>query len=68
MIAPAVRAGIVSGSVPSVSHQNPTNRGNETSKVPTVVAAGGLYVLFFAGLSWRLIVPLVLAAALAKSR
>ncbi len=29
-----------------------------------LVAAGGLYVLFFAGLSWRLIVPLVLAAAL----
>ncbi|MES2717987.1 MAG: rod shape-determining protein RodA [Pseudomonadota bacterium] len=29
-----------------------------------LVAAGGLYVIFFAGLSWRLIVPLVLAAAL----
>ena len=29
-----------------------------------LVAAGGLYVLFFAGLSWRLILPVVLAAAL----
>jgi rod shape determining protein RodA len=30
-----------------------------------LVAAGGLYVFFFAGLSWRLILPLVLAAVLA---
>ena len=29
-----------------------------------LVAAAGLYVLFFAGLSWRLIVPLVVAGAL----
>ena len=29
-----------------------------------LVAAGGLYVIFFAGLSWRLIVPLVVVAAL----
>ena len=29
-----------------------------------LVLAGGLYVIFFAGLSWRLIVPLVLAAGL----
>ncbi len=29
-----------------------------------LVAAGGLYVIFFAGLSWRLILPLVLVAAL----
>ncbi len=29
-----------------------------------LVAAGGLYVIFFAGLSWRLILPLVVAAAL----
>ncbi|MDH4390226.1 MAG: rod shape-determining protein RodA [Aquabacterium sp.] len=29
-----------------------------------LVAAGGLYVIFFAGLSWRLIVPLVSVAAL----
>ncbi|GCL66197.1 rod shape-determining protein RodA [Pseudaquabacterium pictum] len=29
-----------------------------------LVAGAGLYVLFFAGLSWRLIVPLVVAAAL----
>jgi rod shape determining protein RodA len=32
-----------------------------------LVAAGGLYVIFFAGLSWRLILPLVLAAALGIS-
>ncbi|MDO8377125.1 MAG: FtsW/RodA/SpoVE family cell cycle protein, partial [Aquabacterium sp.] len=29
-----------------------------------LVLAGGLYVIFFAGLSWRLIVPLLLAAGL----
>ncbi len=29
-----------------------------------LVAAGGLYVIFFAGLSWRLITPLLLAATL----
>ena len=29
-----------------------------------LVAFGGLYVIFFAGLSWRLIVPLVVVAAL----